>query len=46
MVAKITGVHKTRVYMWQRAKSVGGTGGLIPYPHIPVLLTEAMRRKN
>jgi hypothetical protein len=40
-VVDITGVHRTRVYSWMRAKTEGGTGGIIPQKHITTLLNEA-----
>lgn len=40
-VAKIAGVHRTRVWNWTRAKEDGGTGGVIPMPHIPKLIAAA-----
>lgn len=43
-VAAIAGVHRTRVYGWMKPKEDGGTGGLIPYPHIPKLIDAAKTR--
>lgn len=40
-VARIAGVHRTRVSNWSRAKEVGGTGGTIPFKHVPALLSAA-----
>lgn len=40
-VSQITGVHRTRVSNWKRPREAGGTGGMIPMPHIPVLLRAA-----
>lgn len=40
-VAEITGVHRTRVSNWARQKSAGGTGGTIPFKHVPILLAAA-----
>jgi len=40
-VAEITHVHRTRVSNWKRAKDAGGTGGLIPFKHVPALLDAA-----
>jgi transposase len=40
-VQKITGVHVTRVYNWMRSKDEGGTGGTIPFRHVPKLLNAA-----
>lgn len=43
-VAVIAGVHRTRVHGWTRPKGVGGTGGHIPLPHIPKLLSAAREK--
>lgn len=43
-VAAITGVHRTRVANWKRAKDAGGTGGSIPFRHVPALLKAAQAR--
>lgn len=40
-VAKIANVHRTRVSNWKRAKETGGTGGVIPFKHVPALLRAA-----
>jgi len=40
-VAAIAGVHRTRVANWKRAKDAGGTGGAIPFRHVPALLQAA-----
>lgn len=40
-VSAITGVHRTRVSNWARAKDSGGTGGSIPFRHVPKLLAAA-----
>lgn len=40
-VAKIVGVHRTRVSSWKRARVSGGTGGRVPQNHIEVLLAYA-----
>ncbi|ENN91950.1 hypothetical protein [Bartonella bovis] len=42
-VSQLLGVHRTRVYVWLRPVSKGGTGGRIPIKHIPPLLNEAKR---
>lgn len=42
-VAAITGVHRTRVANWKRSKDSGGTGGTIPFRHVPKLLEAAQR---
>lgn len=41
VVAKIAGVHRTRVSNWMRAKNAGGTGGIIPINHINKLIEAA-----
>lgn len=40
-VSEITGTSFTAPYRWQHEKSKGGTGGLIPQRHHPVLLQYA-----
>ncbi|OWJ71400.1 hypothetical protein CDV50_10370 [Haematobacter massiliensis] len=40
-VSEIAGVHRTRVYSWMRPKANGGTGGIIPFGHIPKLIEAA-----
>lgn len=40
-VARIAGVHRTRVSNWSRARESGGTGGVIPFKHVPNLLKAA-----
>ena len=40
-VASIAGVHRTRVSNWARKKEDGGTGGVIPFKHVPALLAAA-----
>lgn len=40
-VASIAGVHRTRVSNWKRPKEDGGTGGVIPFKHVPALLAAA-----
>jgi hypothetical protein len=44
VVASITGVHRTRVANWKRPKDAGGTGGAIPFRHVPALLQAAKIR--
>lgn len=39
-VARICGVHRTRVSNWMRPRKVGGTGGIIPQKHHRVILNE------
>ncbi|ANB33246.1 hypothetical protein A6024_03600 [Rhodovulum sulfidophilum] len=43
-VAKVIGIHRTRVSMWQASRERGGTDGLVPYRHIPKLLELAAER--
>lgn len=43
-VAAITGVHRTRVANWKRSKKVGGTGGAIPFRHVPALISAAREK--
>lgn len=43
-MARITGVHRTRVSNWARPKDAGGTGGTIPFKHVPALLEAAKTR--
>jgi hypothetical protein len=43
-VAKITGVHRTRVSNWMRAKDAGGTSGRIPQNHHRAILAAAASR--
>ena len=43
-MAQIVGVHRTRVSNWTRAKEAGGTGGMIPFKHVPAILAEAKDR--
>jgi len=40
-VAAIANVHRTRVSNWKRPREAGGTGGLIPFKHVPALLGAA-----
>lgn len=40
-VARIVGVHRTRVSNWARPKKAGGSGGTIPFRHVPTLLDAA-----
>jgi hypothetical protein len=42
-LAGILGVHRTRVSNWQRDRTKGGTGGLIPQRYHPTLLDYAGR---
>jgi monoamine oxidase len=41
VVARIAGVHRTRVSNWMRPKEKGGTGGRIPQDHHRSLLEYA-----
>lgn len=43
IVAGVTGVHRTVVWKWRTPRDRGGTGGLIPQKHIPVLLAYATK---
>lgn len=43
-VAALVGVHRTRVSNWMRPKEAGGTGGTVPFRHVPKLLNEARDR--
>lgn len=43
-VAKVTGVTPHSVMRWRTPTDDGGTGGLIPFKHVPALLTEAKGR--
>ena len=43
-VAAIAGVHRTRVSNWARDKNSGGTGGVIPFKHVPALLAAAKEK--
>lgn len=40
-VSEVAGVHRTRVSNWARPKEAGGTGGNIPFKHVPALLAHA-----
>jgi len=40
-VIEITGKHPTRVYAWMKPKNKGGTDGIIPFSHVPDLLSYA-----
>lgn len=40
-VAFIAGVHRTRVSNWARPRASGGTGGSIPFKHVPALINAA-----
>ena len=40
-VARLTGVHRTRVSNWKRPRADGGTGGRIPQSHHVTLLRAA-----
>ncbi len=42
VVAELTGTAYTAPYRWQHPREKGGTGGMIPQKHIPVLLKFAM----
>ena len=40
-VALRVGVHRTSVSNWMRPKAKGGTGGLVPFRHVPDLIAFA-----
>ena len=40
-VAARLDVHKTRAFGWMRPKAKGGTGGLVPFRHVPDLIAFA-----
>lgn len=40
-VAKVVGVHRTRVSNWMRPRSVGGADGVVPFRHVPRLIEHA-----
>lgn len=42
-VATIVGVHRSRVWNWTRPKEKGGTGGVIPFRHAPLLIHAAQK---
>lgn len=44
VVASIAGVHRTRVANWKRPKDAGGTGGAIPFRHVPALIKAAQSK--
>lgn len=44
-VAAALGLSPSRVYRWTRPRARGGTDGLIPAKHQPVLLAAARRRR-
>lgn len=44
-VAHIAGVHRTRVSNWMRPKQSGGTGGMIPFKHVPALIAAAKEKE-
>lgn len=44
-VARLAGVHQSRVRRWTYPKERGGTGGTIPLRHMPKLLSEAQQRR-
>ncbi|SEL41286.1 hypothetical protein SAMN04488032_12710 [Pacificibacter marinus] len=43
-VAKVVGVHRTRVSMWKVPRAKGGTGGVIPHWHIEKLMAAAREK--
>ena len=40
-VARIVGIHPTRIYGWMRTREDGGTGGRIPSAHFVAVLRAA-----
>lgn len=40
-VQAITGASRTRVYRWTQPRENGGTGGVIPFQHVPALIAAA-----
>lgn len=44
-VARLLGVHRTRVWKYMQPREKGGTGGLIPIHHIRPLL-DALRARG
>lgn len=40
-VSRLVGIHRTRVSNWMRPKEKGGTGGIIPFRHVPALIGAA-----
>lgn len=40
-VARMTGVHRTRVSNWMRPQEKGGTGGIIPHKYHRTLMERA-----
>ncbi len=44
VVAKVAGVHRTRVSNWMRPRSAGGTGGRVPQDHHRALLDYAKQQ--
>jgi hypothetical protein len=43
-LAKLLGIHRTRVSNWQRPRESGGTGGVVPQRHHRQLLGVANER--
>jgi len=41
VVARVVGVHRTRVSSWKRSRASGGTDGQVPQRHISKLFTFA-----
>jgi len=44
VVARIAGVHRTRVSNWMRPKESGGTGGMVPFKHVPAMIAAAKEK--
>lgn len=43
-VARVLGLSESRVYRWTLPRARGGTDGMIPTKHLPVLLRVARAR--
>lgn len=43
-VSRIVAVHRTRVSNWMRRKEDGGSGGIIPFKHVPALIAAAKQK--
>lgn len=43
-VSELLGIHRSAVWKWSQPKEKGGTGGVIPIHHIPLLLHECGQR--
>ena len=43
-LAKVVGIHRTRVSKWKSPRDKGGTGGVIPHWHVETILSSARDR--